>query len=448
MRAYYVSSSDQNRSNSNDGTSAAAPWETLERVNAATLVSGDAVFFKRGDVFRGTLVSTSTGSSGQRIIYSAYGTGARPLILGSKDLSSTSSWSEVLDNIWETPSGVSETGYMGNLIFDHETSCGVRKTTLGDCSAQGEFFLDESASGDGSIYLYSVGNPAQHYSHIEAGGVFSENVVSLEAASYLTLSNLDVRYSANNGIFLQDTDHIIVEDCSVAWIGGMYYMGGPVRMGNGIQMWVSNSNIILRYNRIDQIYDAGVSPQGGGTYTQANIQMSYNLISNCGYSYEVFTSAGSTLDNVTFDNNTCVGAGNQWSATQRPDTGNARHVMNWEGGGTVTSCNIRNNIFKDSTNTAFRFGDEVAFDVDYNLYDVATLGTVSSSTCTTLSDWQTRTSQDSHSLSGDPGLVSPTDLHLQSSSPARDRGTDIGLTRDYDGVPIGGLPDMGALEYH
>ncbi len=254
-------------------------------------------------------------------------------------------------------------------------------------------------------------------------------------------------YSANNGIFLQDTDNMIVEDCSISWIGGMYYGGGPVRMGNGIQMWVGNSNITLRYNRIDQIYDAGISPQGGGTYTQRNIHSYYNIISNCWYSYEVFTYTGSTLDNVDFDNNTCIGAGNQWSANQRPDTGNARHVINWDGGGTVTGCSIRNNIFKDSTHTAYRFNDEVAFELDHNLYEVDTLGIVAGSTCTTLSEWQARTSEDGSSLSGDPLFVSPVDLHLQASSPARDEGVNVDLTRDFDGHPIVDTPDIGAYEY-
>jgi hypothetical protein len=446
VRAFYVSSSDPNRSDSNDGTSPLSPWETLERVNAEALGTGDAVFFKRGDVFRGTLISSGAGTPEDRIFFSAYGEGARPLILGSKDLSSPGAWTLVGDNLWKTSAGVSESGFMGNLVFDDEAACGVRKTTPDDCRVQGDFFLDEGGGGDGSITLCSEGNPGERYSRIEAGGVFSENVVSLEAASYVTLSNLDVRYSANNGIFLWHTDHVIVEDCSVSWIGGMYYGGGPVRMGNGIQMWTDNSNIVLRYNKIDQIYDAGISPQGGGTYTQENIHMYHNLISNCWYSYEVFTYPGSTLDNVVFDNNTCVGAGNQWSADQRPDTENARHVINWSGGGTVINCSIRNNIFKDSTNTAYRFGDEVEFDLDYNLYDVATLGVVASSTCTMLEEWQSRTSRDSHSLSGGPEFVSPSDFHLQASSPAIDHGTDVGLTRDYDGNPIGDIPDIGAYE--
>jgi hypothetical protein len=86
VRAFYVSSSDSNRSDSNPGT-LEEPWETLGRVAAESLASGDAVFFKRGDTFRGTLVTSSSGTAEERITFSAYGEGARPLILGSKDLS-------------------------------------------------------------------------------------------------------------------------------------------------------------------------------------------------------------------------------------------------------------------------------------------------------------------------------------------------------------------------
>jgi hypothetical protein len=43
----------------------------------------------------------------------------------------------------------------------------------------------------------------------------------------------------------------------------------------------------------------------------------------------------------------------------------------------------------------------------------------------------------------------PLFLHLQNVSPAIDAGTDVGLTRDYDGnaVPQGLAPDIGAFEY-
>ena len=63
----------------------------------------------------------------------------------------------------------------------------------------------------------------------------------------------------------------------------------------------------------------------------------------------------------------------------------------------------------------------------------------------TLSAWQTATSQDAHSKTGDPLLnasYKPT-----RNSPALDSGTPItGLTSDFEDNPIVGLPDLGCFE--
>ena len=52
---------------------------------------------------------------------------------------------------------------------------------------------------------------------------------------------------------------------------------------------------------------------------------------------------------------------------------------------------------------------------------------------------------------GDPLMVDPAngDFLLQKTSPCRDAGTDVGLTRDYRNtlVPKGSAPDIGAHEY-
>jgi len=51
----------------------------------------------------------------------------------------------------------------------------------------------------------------------------------------------------------------------------------------------------------------------------------------------------------------------------------------------------------------------------------------------------------------DPLFVNKTgaDFHLQANSPAVDTGTDVGLSKDFDGksVPYGTAPDIGAYEY-
>lgn len=223
-------------------------------------------------------------------------------------------------------------------------------------------------------------------------------------------------------------------------------MTDGTRLGNGIQMWKLCSHITISNNKIDQCYDAGVTPQGDGVYTQSDIWMHNNVISNCWYSYEVFEYVGSTLLNVNFDNNTCVSAGSSFSALQRPSKTNERHVMWWGAEGTVTNCNIRNNIFSGITdaNQALRFDAACHALLSNNLYNVtnvARLGYPTAITYSTLLQWQTASSNDINSISGDPLFVSISDFNLQPSSIAIDAGVDVGLPY------IGVAPDLGALEF-
>jgi parallel beta-helix repeat protein len=56
-------------------------YSTITQVNAATLAAGDQVLFNRGETFYGTL-NPKAGSSGNPIVYGAYGSGANPIITG------------------------------------------------------------------------------------------------------------------------------------------------------------------------------------------------------------------------------------------------------------------------------------------------------------------------------------------------------------------------------
>ena len=86
------------------------------------------------------------------------------------------------------------------------------------------------------------------------------------------------------------------------------------------------------------------------------------------------------------------------------------------------------------------------FTSDYNNYYASSttpFGTGSS----TLSAWQTASSQDANSVWGDPLFVSTTDLHVQGSS-ANAGGTPLGVLTDIDGdTRSATTPDMGADEY-
>ena len=63
-----------------------SPWKTIAKVNAAALVPGDQVLFKRGETFSGKLAPVTSGDANRYILYGVYGTGARPIIDGTADM--------------------------------------------------------------------------------------------------------------------------------------------------------------------------------------------------------------------------------------------------------------------------------------------------------------------------------------------------------------------------
>ncbi len=75
---YYVSSTTGNDTNS--GTQPEQAWQSLSRVNSHSLMPGDSVLFRSGDVFIGQLYVTRSGSEGAPIVFSRYGTGAKPIL--------------------------------------------------------------------------------------------------------------------------------------------------------------------------------------------------------------------------------------------------------------------------------------------------------------------------------------------------------------------------------
>ena len=114
---YYVAAKGND---ANDGLSIKKPLRSLDKVNALDLREGDAVLFRRGDLWRGS-VKTKSG-----VAYSAYGKGAKPKLYGSPyDASKEGTWSET-----ETPHVYvydrELSADIGTLVFNNGESCAVK----------------------------------------------------------------------------------------------------------------------------------------------------------------------------------------------------------------------------------------------------------------------------------------------------------------------------------
>ena len=120
------------------------------------------------------------------------------------------------------------------------------------------------------------------------------------------------------------------------------------------------------------------------------------------------------------------------------------HIILW---GNLTNVNIKNNVFYGASNFAVSTyftgytwtnivaNNNLAFATDnthMTVFDQVTPGTILANNI----------------LNTDPKMVSPTsqDFKLQAGSPAINAGVNVGLTTDYLGNAIVGLPDIGAYE--
>ena len=98
---YFLSNSG---SDGNNGTSESAPWLTIDKLNSelSKLIAGDQVLFKCGDVFTGeiSIPSSISGTKDNPIIFGSYGTGVKPIISGSIQVTN---WEVHAPNIWKVP---------------------------------------------------------------------------------------------------------------------------------------------------------------------------------------------------------------------------------------------------------------------------------------------------------------------------------------------------------
>lgn len=350
--AYYVSNSGNDE---NDGLTPQTAWATLDKVQSARLKPGDAVFFERGGLWRGTIYAQ------KGVTYSAYGEGEKPRIYGSPENGADpAKWSllDGTDNIWvyyrdmtdcgtlafnegenfaykETPSFVD-----GRFVLrdDHATPFDVKTQLDNDL----EFFSEaDSYLTNGVPYTYGVmdardvvgtlylrcdeGNPGKVFSSIE----FLTAGNTIVPADETVYDNLCIRYCGSHALFAGGM-HITVQNCEFGFIGGciqFYDENGDVMCyGNAIESDGTYTGYRVLNNYIYQVYDAGASNQAtdfDGSYSgiMENIEYSGNLIEYCHYGIEIFFNTGEPdterylMKNVLISDNyimySCYGWGTQ-----------------------------------------------------------------------------------------------------------------------------------------
>lgn len=322
---------------------------------------------------------------------------------------------------------------VGNIIFDHGKSVGVKRWRPEDVTRPGDYWHNAATA---QVMLYAPRNPAELFTSIEFA--LRRHVVDQSNRSYVTYENLAVKYGAAHGFGGASTHHIVIRQCDVAWIGGGLQFispdGRPVRFGNGIEFWSNAHDNLVEACRIWEIYDAGVTNQGDNNNTQADITYRDNVIWNCEFSFEFWNGKKSQKDaaqrsqsrHIRFENNTCLDAGYGWGHAQRPNP-NGRHLMFYHNAAETSDVVVRDNIFYRATDSGVRFWNDwtASLTMDRNCWyqpeGPLVLFLKTPWLPGQFSAYQNATHLDAHSIVADPLFANAAarDVRLAPSSPAR-----------------------------
>ncbi|HVO79964.1 MAG TPA: right-handed parallel beta-helix repeat-containing protein [Terriglobales bacterium] len=195
---YYVDATGGD--DTKDGLSPATAWKTIAKVNGSSFVAGDQVLFKRGEVWRESLVPPSSGTPGNPVRFDAYGAGDAPTITGALDLPSAN-WTLDSGNVWKAP--VTATGM--NYVLFTGSVWGLKHTTSKtECVAPYDFFFMSN-----TLYVFSAGNPAAYYGSVAAMLMTNGQLVYLNNKSWVNVQHFKLTYYDAYGMRITGaSDHL------------------------------------------------------------------------------------------------------------------------------------------------------------------------------------------------------------------------------------------------
>jgi hypothetical protein len=402
VTTYYVDSVSGNDSSS--GVTTGTPWKTLTKVNATNFAAGDQVLFKKGSTFANAdLVIDNSGTSAARLVFGAYGTGANPVFDGNNattPIACGGSWVTIQDITCKNGGGDAEKVGLGVFAADVL----IQRVYVTGCAL--------------GIQVYLGGDRCRI-----TGCNISDNALGLVGPG----SNDDY---GGQGITVLAADSVEIDHCT------------------------------LDRNLTTQIVDYTEDGAAIEVFGATNLKVHDNTADG----NQTFSEIGNTsTGNCYYWNNLVTGSHNfqiGWNlkGTDEPEYGPIagtlylyNNTVDLTGSQTVglalhpgNTVSVHNNIFRDtgtiSGTRPSTYGQKV--DEGHNVYFGGTYTDL----------WSTANSGNgiaSTSTVANPLFVSSADRHLQSGSPAINRGSsNYSNTTDLDGnTRPASAVDAGVYEY-
>ncbi len=362
---YYLSNAGDDKADGLTPETAKANYVAI-RMN---LKPGDAVLFRRGDIFRGQ-INLMSG-----VTYAAYGEGVKPRLYGSYDGLEREWIATSEPDIYEY-TGI--TGNYSNIIFNNgefigrpvQSRANLKKRPL-------NVFLGSR------LTIYSPnGNPGEIFHNIEIVDGYCLMVGSGGGLKDVKLQNLCLMYTGVH--FLGSLGPVYgmeIEGCIMGYCGGrdLYRGSAGTSLGNCVEFWSVAVDINIHDNYFFQAFDAALTHQGPtnvkdgdpqvGATNYTNIHYEDNLCEFNTYDFEAFSCRSFEMqkkspkgtfnyNDVYIRNNITRYTGWGWGSLDRPDK-NVYTVFKYDATGEqdesgkcstihVKPLYIENNIFDRS----------------------------------------------------------------------------------------------------
>lgn len=322
------------------------------------------------------------------------------------------------------------------------------------------------------------------------GDSVDRDLFFVEYSHHIDISGLTIARAPRAGLRLSHSDHVRISNCVFAENGrwGVFTdfsdntmitnceaLGSQAE--HGIYISNSSDNVTIRNSIVHHNHASGIQinadPSMGDDGISSGCLIENNLIYENGWGGGAAVNLASVRDSVIQNNIIYYnyaggiaawddGQGLQWGCQGLTIIHNTVYFRPLEGRWALslkngsTGARIYNNILSGGLMGGFEFNTNCLTDIqiDHNIYYRVGSNRVVTSEDTefyTLTQWQWARF-DLNSASHRPRDLFQSytggDFHILGSSWARDHGTDVGLTYDFEGDtrPAGGEPDIGADE--
>lgn len=431
--AYFVKNGGNNAL---AGTSDATAWATIAKVNGFTFNPGDTIQFKKGSTWNlatdAALSASSSGTAGNPITYTAYGSGALPILDGQGTVAVGFTASS--KNYITVDSLQIQNNSNTNAVFATCNTCNLTNSTLSSAATHGVNVTGASPNftATGNTYstsaTFSMSGKAFNIASTSASvSTISSNTIDL--SQVLNTKNVSGIVCSASIIGCVVTNNLITMAQGVQGIGiktvsaSSHTTGGQV-VGNSI---VGLTNVCTGCD------GEAIELTGDATHQVTNTLVNGNYVKNGSASADSIGLFWATGNTVTY--NFCIGNGGQNAAIHLTTGSNNNFLYGNSTYGSnygieliaVTGNDVQNNVVAGHQR-GIGFFTGATGTYSYNISFNNSIANYVSGT------------DSGHNLTSDPKWTSstpaaPEDFKLQSTSPAIRSGANLGTTYQISNDP-------------